>query len=639
MVSHINHQGCEQPQQCVAHRFEQLPIQQTPSALPGFSASFCAGTPQPKWVVPRATSALPVVNGEGQMLSGISAYAFQGTNAHALVARAPVGQPSSADGIAYVHTNTARATATVWQREAYWVGPPVHIMMHRCRVLGAGSARKASLAMECQLSATPRLAYFWDHRVGGRVLFPGAGFFEVATAGAKAAAGKGGAAAVALDGASIPAPLQLAEQSQMQKQAPVVLRITARLASGALVVTSSPGGHKQQHLTANATCVVNMLPADVGAAELQQRQQLSAQAASLLLDSLRRASSPAAQMAPAHAIIDNSACDGTSHFHPASLDSCLQLAAASASSALKVPAALGCLYVPDRLSPAQLAASSWQRGAASGATDPSVVDYWLAEPTSCFGLGVSSLELKPLGRLPTPGTAAAAAVQPAAATAAAASEQLLYEVSWPAAEPCSLPSPAAAAAADDGSSKRSAVQLLPCAGISTAAGAIAALQALQLESLGGAQMTTKGALHAVANTATGAGSSTCSSSSAGVAEGGLPGLMRTLALEYQGQRFASLDVDALAPGVPATSGAQLALLPPGTAPERGVDAYGAAHRSGVQQRASLLPAKTRSSIPAFHLMPRPRGALSSLKPEPVPTASVAQGQVLMAVKAVGVNFR
>ncbi|KAL4451846.1 hypothetical protein ABPG75_007508, partial [Micractinium tetrahymenae] len=569
------------------------------------------GTPQPKWAVPRQTAALPVSSSDGSMLSGISAYAFQGTNAHALVARAPQAPPAGG-----AMPNTARPAAVGWQKEAHWVAPPVHPMLHSCRFSGAGSARKATLLIECQLSATPRLAYYWDHRVGGRVLFPGAGFFELATAAAKAVAGKAGAAAVALMGAAIPAPLQLPEGGQMKVQPPVLLRVTARLATGALAVTSSAAAFKQQHLTASAATTGSIEA--VNAADISAARNL---ARSLLLTN----AGYAAFLAPAHASIDNTGCTSASHFHPASLDSCLQLAAAAASSALKVPAALGCLHLPDRLTEPQLSAASRQQGGAVPADAPSLVDYWLAEPSGSLGLGVSSLELKPLSKLPAAGKGVAVAI--AAAPGVSAAEELLYQVTWPAATPASLPGSAFQLSA--GTAKAATVQLLSHGDIATAAGAIAALQASHLETLGGAQLTTCSAIPSVATSLAGA--------SADVAGGGLPGLMRSLALEFQGQRFASLDNDRLAPAGATSASAQLALMPAGAAPSA-VDAYGAARHGGVEQRSALLPAKARSSLPAFHLMPRPRGALSSLKPEPVATASVAPGQVLMAVKAVGVNF-
>lgn len=570
-----------------------------------------AGTPQPKWAVPRETAALPLSGGDGALLSGISAYAFQGTNAHALVARAPQALP-----------NTSRPAAASWQREGHWVGSPVHPLLHSCRLSGAGSPRRAALQLDCQLSGTPRLSFHWDHRVGGRVLFPGTAFFELATAAAKAASGRAGAASVALLAAAIPAPLQLPEGRHMKGQVAVVLRVSVRLGTGALAVASSPAAFRQQHLTANAV-VTGSVDALLGSVP----QATGHSARSLFMARFSMPAQAAGCQAPAYAGIDNAACASASHFHPASLDACLQLAAA-VGSALKVPAALGCLHVPDRLASPQLAAASWQQGGAVPADAPSLVEYWLTEPAGGFGLGLASLELRPMGKLPPAGKAAAGAATAIASSAASAAEQLLYEVAWPAAAPAGNPGSAFLPAT--GLRTAATVDLLPRGDIATPAGAIAALQAAQLESLGGAQLITCSAVPAA--------SASLAGTAGHAAESALPGLMRSLALEFQGQRFASLDGDRLAPPRVASQGTRLALMPAGATP-LAADGYGAAQRGAVEQRAALLPAKARSGIPAFHLMPRPRGALSSLKPEPVATADVAPGQVLMAVKAVGVNFR
>ncbi len=120
--------------------------------------------------MPRVTAGLALHDSSGEVLSGVSAFAFQGTNAHALLQR-----PHEASTGGTLPYPTCPA-AVPWQREAQWVAPMVHLMLHRVRCSAAGSS-KAMAHIDCQLSSTPRLAFFWDHSVGGRVLFPGAGFF------------------------------------------------------------------------------------------------------------------------------------------------------------------------------------------------------------------------------------------------------------------------------------------------------------------------------------------------------------------------------------------------------------------------------------------------------------------------------
>ena len=95
---------------------------------------------------------------------GVSAFAFQGTNAHALLAGQAVG--------AEVEKPTG-----VWSRkQRYWVVPRAHALLHQAVV-----AMKSRVTMQADLSRAS-LAFFWDHQVSGKVLFPGAGYFEMAAA-------------------------------------------------------------------------------------------------------------------------------------------------------------------------------------------------------------------------------------------------------------------------------------------------------------------------------------------------------------------------------------------------------------------------------------------------------------------------
>ena len=558
----------------------------------------CTGVARPQWVLPRETSGLPAPAQAGELVSGVSAFAFQGTNAHAVLQR-----PSAALELGGL--STTRAAGSGWEGQVQWVAPLPHCMLHRAR--NGGGRSRAMLGLECQLAATPRLNYFWDHRVSGKALFPGAGFLELALAAAKLAAGRG-AAAAALSGASIPAPLQLPDQLGEQPGGrPVVLRCALQLTSGELSVASSTAGFKQPHLSSSVALVHC---AGSGAS-------LQGTAGRAAWHALSRAGqSQAEQQAPASfAGVANHSRDETAYCHPASLDSCLQLAAANTAGQLKVPAGLQALHLPDRLAAPHLAAAS-QQLRRTRPDQPSVVDYWLADPAGGFGAGLSQLMMKPLGRAP-----AAVAGKEAAAAAAA---DLLYETSWWAEGPASA---AQRAPAGDGSP--APVRLgSSSSSVTSVARATAALQQLQLEQLGGVQLLTAAALPVAAPPC----------GAAAQAHGALAALLRTVALEYPQQRFAAVDADALAPDCRACTAAQLQLWQPGgAAPE--ADAHGLAQRGGVAQRAVLQVCKVRPGQPPFHLMPQPRGAISSLAPVPVPTDVVAPGQVLMAVKAVGINFR
>ncbi len=91
----------------------------------------------------------------------------------------------------------------------------------------------------------------------------------------------------------------------------------------------------------------------------------------------------------------------------------------------------------------------------------------------------------------------------------------------------------------------------------------------------------------------------------------------------------------------ATGTARLLASPVGVKPASFPDASpnGFVIKGGGLSAASLLPSKATPSLPAYHLMPEPRGALQNLVAKAVPTTEVAPGKVLVAVKAVGINFR
>ena len=81
-----------------------------------------------------------------------------------------------------------------------------------------------------------------------------------------------------------------------------------------------------------------------------------------------------------------------------------------------------------------------------------------------------------------------------------------------------------------------------------------------------------------------------------------------------------------------------ALLPP--ASSLGSGAYGLAVQAGSLTAATLQRSAVKPMLPAFQLFPQPRGALQNLAALPLDVAAaLAPGQVLVAVKAVGINFR
>ena len=97
-------------------------------------------------------------------VAGISSFAFQGTNAHALI--------SPADHSAIAAAEPAGPVMPAWQRQYVSVVPPAHTQLFAASVAaGAGAARNVTFDM--RLGSQAVHAFFCDHQVSGKLIFPG----------------------------------------------------------------------------------------------------------------------------------------------------------------------------------------------------------------------------------------------------------------------------------------------------------------------------------------------------------------------------------------------------------------------------------------------------------------------------------
>ena len=476
----------------------------------------------------------------------------------------------------------------------------------------------------CSLAA-PELAYMWDHQVSGRPLFPGAAFFEMA-AGAAWLLQFGSnisLADAALVGVAIPAPLVLPPAGRGGKVAVVVM-----MASGQLeVVPNLQGGSAAVHLTGLLSLIHTS-----GCATNPGQQQLSVALACLArqcaVESAATLAASTAQLAHC-----SSGAAGI-HISPAVLDGCLQLGAVKAdsreaSSQLFVPAGMGALLL---LGQADAHAESLAVSQPVARMPPSATiaftDYSLLSSTSTPICHIEALEAKPLrGSAANKDTAAAGSsrVMPA-------QEELLYQLHWLAA--AAAPGAEAVAAAAASSGLRVGLAVEP---MSVAASLIALSQGALAASLQSVGLMTTGAQPPAGGQLVPMGRRTAAASAAWA-------LMRTLAQELASFSVSAIDLPASAvvAGGAGSGNAVFLAAPaggPSLAPGMDGSAYGHTVQGGMTVAATLLPRAAASMLPAFHLMPRPRGALQSIRPEPVLTDSVAPGQVLVAVKAIGINFR
>ena len=114
-------------------------------------------------VAPRIGTALVVTHAEHTSTHGVSAFAYQGTNAHAILG-------------ATHHSLVAGTQSTItWETAFVWPLPHVHAMV------GSALALKQKVTMHTRIGG-PLLGYLWDHRVNDRALLPGTGCMEMATA-------------------------------------------------------------------------------------------------------------------------------------------------------------------------------------------------------------------------------------------------------------------------------------------------------------------------------------------------------------------------------------------------------------------------------------------------------------------------
>ena len=497
-------------------------------------------------------------------------------------------------------------------------------------------------------ASSPGLSYLWDHHVSGRPVFPGAGYFELAGAGAAMLASAGGSGSTDADAAfadvSIVAPLLLPQPERYAGS--LVLQASYAAAGGRVAVQSAQGGSRARptvHMEGSVVKVAASQPrGKQGAAALMAQQ-------AVLLSPGRRLLAIALQQRDAAAFAELASCTHDSSavtVSPALLDCCLQLAAVPAGgSKLRIPAGVGLLLLGGKASTgASMRGSSGcvalSRPSADVAPadgdDATFTDYSLAHATS--GLAacrISEMEARPMGssaprRKPVVRRPVAAAAD-AGDSIKLQQDELLYSLEW--LTHASGGSTAATMAA--GVAKAGGMQLAAGAGAAnTAAAAIAVGQQAVANSMQALALVTQGAQPAATAAPTAAGS---------VPGAGLWALACTVAQELSTFNVQAIDLQqqqplvAMGTLVAAPAGAASALLPADG--QLSGSPYGHAVQGGSLVAATLQHSMVKPMLPPFQLFPRPRGALQNLVPIPVQTAVVPPRQVLVAVKAVGINFR
>ena len=557
--------------------------------------------------LPRATGSLPHAASDAHLCTGISSFAFQGTNAHAVL------QASNSSG---TMSSAIHATAGVrWQKKRSWVLPQAHCLIKQC--LSVGKQGQVTFGINLQHSA---LAFLWEHQVMERSIFPAAAYAELALTGLRCLLDTS-TAAVSLTAVAIPAPMLLALAAAGGGQ---TITCTINTSSQQISVASSSNSSNASVLHMHSIYALLHQPATPA----PQSKSVSVALSKLMLQASDRVHSTNAQQqqqrassAAAQAEIAPSQADAQQGFwhHPASFDSFLQMGQLflgttpgsdphnppmDPQQGIHVPAGVECLSLPCRLD-----TSGPSYGSCQPSGEPLSCNYTLSNAGGQTSCAISGMRAKPLSTPAMPSGTAADSVVNAG---------LLYETVWVAEE---LSAGGEQQLRDQGC--RHTHSLHP--GSKSAAMACANAMAVVQESLAAGPNTALLLQH------TGASRSEQSYSADAVA-----GMLRSAAIECN--LSAAVVKTNTGDGVAQTGCMQLLLQQPNST----ADVFGRQLSAGISLVPRLLPYRAALIPTPFTMSPQPRGSLTNLKPAAMSAFSMTRlqpGQVLLQVHAVGVNFR
>ena len=499
----------------------------------------------PRQTAPGGPAAL--ADGQAEPLWGVSAFAFQGTNAHALLAAARFEASEELAG-----------PRLAWRRSRFWVAPPPHSLVDRV----ASSKPRGSTIFEAELWR-PKQAYLWQHVVSGRPIVPGAAFLETAAACLRIATASGISAGVTMVvGSTIPMPLLLPAAGQLASGR-VLLRGQVQTSSGQITLSSASASQttERQHMHSTA-CLGQRSHSATAPAQAAERPALRA-----LLAAAPSAARSLAAAVGALAVRQ----PGVYGISPADVDASLHLGAIPLPGerpVLRVPAAIRG-YTSGTGAVAELCAGCQ---AVSTGRHGIVNNYWLESERGPGLCTVSGLEARVMSA-PAVATPLTQHGTRAAAAALDDDSRTLYQLSWQAS--------ASGAGMALAPTPRTADLQLRAPAASLCSSAVAVLQCSS--GTQGASLATAGMQLAVP----------APGRSGAPALGLLYGLVKAAAQEGGARRYATLDADLHG----ARAGAAFSF---GPAAADG-SAYGAVLRSGTSLVPVLEPCRV---LPAGHRQQR-----------------------------------
>ncbi|KAJ9518952.1 hypothetical protein QJQ45_026209, partial [Haematococcus lacustris] len=254
-----------------------------------------------------------------QRLAGCSSFAFQGTNAHALLSLPPPSSPLPSSPPP--PEEPANRPTLCWQRHRLSVAPAAHSLVRTAMVHAPSLPSAAKLTVKAatpqvlfQLDLLrPAVAWLRQHRVSGQALLPGAAILEVCAASVVLAlppAQLTSAPTQSSGTATDPAASQARGLAAVSFAAPCVippasaakaghdLHVALDTATGQTSLVSSSGARRTVHAQATACTVQTLLfKAEQALQQQQQQQEHNSKSSARLQPATRGSSLDAARAA------------------------------------------------------------------------------------------------------------------------------------------------------------------------------------------------------------------------------------------------------------------------------------------------------------------------------------------------------
>ena len=532
--------------------------------------------------IPRQTGGL-IGKASIPLMAGVSAFAFQGTNAHVIMAAATAadsGPPAACSPM-----------AGVFQQQRHWVAPIPHAMLLTAQTSSKVLTYTADLA-------TPANAYLMDHVVLEQCLLPATAFFELACSSLKLSLTASAGPATLVD-TTLAAPFKVHQPQHSLQATAGVVSVQVDMQKGALTVCSHSTSQRHYHVFA---AVAAQQPAIHSAEDTAPSGVL---ATVLDFESVHMPStSPACPAGAVSCLAEPISSTDSLNIHPATADSTLQLASSfttQAAADLHVPSKLQAMHTHSDMH-SQL---SWACASPMSTlhADSRVHSFVLVADSGQSGATLQGLSLKPLSKT------ADSAWQEAST---AVTEDCMYELTWPADR-----------VDTHISTDRVIVPIKP--GGSSMHATAAALRSLQAaDNQPRCFITASSTL-----TAAGRPGESC------VGAMSQASLVRTAAQESADHSMTSRTTDLFA----IASDLETPAASKNRTPNSSMDEPSESASQGrVQHAPRLVPSQVSSSPAPFQLLPQPRGALQNLAPVAL-NMGLAANEVLVEVHAVGVNFR